>query len=199
MAKPVMVTYGGNTVSFSPTRVDRSKIYGARKRIPVDGAGRPCVRAALTADGAQLLASGMTSQGYFTDDDRWVARNEMVGVDADGSQVEIKPSTLGVPQLAVGPVDPLEIMDLEVESVFLLEPELTAGGLLDKLQGGEIYKFPFNYSAGLEIEAAYLVANDVGVFALVGKPVVERWVEEGETFVPPEVADDSDDLDFEAL
>ena len=51
----------------------------------------------------------------------------------------------------------------------------------------------------LEIEAAYLVANDEGVFALVGKPVVERWVEEGETFVPPEVADDSDDLDFEAL
>ena len=28
-----------------------------------------------------------------------------------------------------------------------LEAELTAGGLLDKLQGGEIYKFSFNYAA----------------------------------------------------
>lgn len=199
MAKPVMVVFSDHTISFAPTRVDRSKIYGARKRIPVDTAGRPCVRAALTSDGSQLLASGMTAQGYFTTDGRWVARSEMVGVDADGTLVDSKPSTLGVPQIAVGPVDPLEVLDLEVESVFFLEAEPTAGGGIDKLKGGEIYKVPFNYSAGLETEVAYLVANDEGVFALVGKPVVERWVDEGEAFTPPEVTEEPDDLDFEAL
>ena len=199
MAKPVIVTSGSETITFSPTRVDRSKIYGARKRIAVDSGGRVCTRAALTADGSQLLVSGMTAQGYFTTDGCWVARNEMVGLDTEGNVVEMKPSTLGVPQAVEGPVDPIEVLDLEIESVVWLEPEHASGGLIDKLKSGEVYKCPFNYAAGLEVETAYLVANDEGVFALVGKPVLERWVEEGEVFVPSEGEEEAEDLDFEAL
>lgn len=199
MAKPVIVTSGGETVTFAPTRVDRSKIYGSRKRIAVDSIGRACTRAALTADGSQLLVSGMTAQGHFTSEGRWVARTEMVGLDADGNTVETKPSTLGVPQAVEGPVDPLEVLDLDLESVFSLEPEQASGKLLEKLKSGEIFKCPFSYAAGLEVDTAYLLANAEGIFALVGKPIVEWWVEEGEVFVPPDVEEEADDLDFEAL
>ncbi len=199
MAKSVLITYGGESLSFSPTRVDRAKIYGARKRIATDGKGRTCTRAALSADGSQLLVSGMTAQGYFAGDGRWVMRNEMVGIDIEGNQVETKSSTLGVPQVVEGPVDPFEILDLAVEGVFWLEPEQGASSLLDKLKGGDVYKFPFNYAAGLEVETAYLIANDEGFFALVGKPTMGHWLEEGEVFVPSEVEEETDDLDFEAL
>jgi len=199
MAKPVIVTSDGETIMFSPTRVNRIKIYGARKRLAVDSDGRACTRAALTADGSQLLVSGMTAQGYFTTEGRWVARAEMVGLDTEGHVVDTKPSTLGVPQVLEGPVDPLEVLTLEIESVFWLEPEHASSGLIDKLKRGEVYKCPFNYAAGLEVETAYLVANDDGVFALVGKPVVERWVEEGEMFVLSEGEEETEDLDFEAL
>ena len=199
MVKAVIVKYGDETISFAPTRVDRAKIYGARKRIAVDAAGRVCTRAALTADGSQLLASGMTAQAYFTGEGRWVTRSEMVGLDVDGNKVDTKPSTLGVEQAVDGPVDPVEVLGLELKSVFFLEPEATSLKLLEQLKAGEVFRCLFNYASGLETETAYLVANDDGLFALVGKPIDEHWVEEGETFVAPEVEEDADDLDFEAL
>ena len=96
MAKAVIVKHAGETISFAPTKVDRAKIYGARKRIAVDAAGHDCTRASLTADGSQLLVSGMIAQAYFTGEGRWVTRNEMVGLDADGNKVDTKPSTLGI-------------------------------------------------------------------------------------------------------
>jgi hypothetical protein len=50
------------------------------------------------------------------------------------------------------------------------------------------------------METAYLVANDEAVFAIVGKPAFEDWIEETAVYVPLESDDiDADDLDFEAL
>ena len=199
MAKSVILTSGAETLAFSATRVDRSKVYGTRKRIAVDSDGRACTRAALTADGDQLLISGMVAQGHFTSDGLLVARKEMVGLDVEGNTVDVKPSTLGVAQVVEGPVDAIEVLDLEVQSVFYLEPEQASGKLLEKLKSGEVYKCPFNYAAGLEVETAYLVANKEEVYAIVGKPVVERWFEEGEVFTSTEEEENLDDLDFEAL
>ena len=199
MAKSVLVNYLGETVSFTHARVDRAKIYGARKRIAVDGAGRDCARASLTTDGSQLLVSGMTAQAYFTAEGRWVTRGEMVGLDADGNKVDTKPSTLGLEQVVEGPINPNEVLGMELQSVFILETESTSSKLFVQLKAGDVFKCPFNYAAGLEVETAYLVANEEGVFALVGKSVNEHWVDEGETFVAPEVEEDADDLDFDAL
>ncbi len=179
MAKPVIVNRYIETLSFAPLKVVWARIYGSRKRIAVDATGASCSRAALTADGSQLLLSGMTAQAYFTPDGRWVARSEMVGLDADGNTVEIKPSTLGVPQDLEGPVEPAEILGFQVESIFYLEPEERSEEVLKALKAGAIYRFSFNYTAGFAVETAYLVANDEGVFALVGQPAIENWVEEG--------------------
>ena len=55
MAKPVLVAFGGLTTSFVPRRVERSQLYGSRKRVAVDAQGRVCTKAALTADGATLV------------------------------------------------------------------------------------------------------------------------------------------------
>ena len=55
MAKPLVVSFGGVTASFAVTLVDRSKIYGSRKRVAIDAQGRDCTRAALSSDGATRL------------------------------------------------------------------------------------------------------------------------------------------------
>jgi hypothetical protein len=199
MAKPVILSFHGTEHSFVPTRVDRAKLYGVRKRIAVDSNGSTCTKAALTADGSTLITSGMTSQGYFAPGGRWVARNEMVGLDIDEQVVEIKPSTLGVAQSVEGPVDPVAVLRLDVESVFSLETEDIASTLVTSMKSGEIYRCAFNYAAGLEVEVAYLVANDEGVFALVGKPVDIAWSEQGAVFVAESTDDDADDLDFDQL
>lgn len=200
MAKPLMVSLGGDVFSFSLSEVERADLYGSRKRLPTDVDGRTCVRAALTQDGNLLVASGMSGQGYFNAAGQFVPRGKLVGIDPQGNVVESQPSTLGLPQTLEGPVEPSIVLDLELLSVYLLRPEQEGGALIDRLKAGEIYACSFNYAASLEVERAYLLANDQGVFALVGKQVAISWVEEGALFAPAlEEAETSDDLDFEML
>ena len=200
MAKPLIVTLGTESCSFALRQVERSDLYGARKRVPTDAQGQTCTRAALTADGSLLVAAGMSGQGYFDDAGRYVPRGQLVGVDAKGAVVDSQPSTLGLPQALQGPIDPAQVLDLELLSVYLLEPEQVGGALVQWLQAGEIYACDFNYAASLEVERAYLLSNDQGLFALVGKPVQPPWVEEGVRFAPPvDAAEATDDLDFEML
>ncbi len=200
MAKPLVVTLGNETFSFGVSEVERGDLYGTRKRVPTDAQGRSCTRAALTADGSLLIASGMSGQGYFNAAGQYVPRGSLVGIDAQGGVVTSQPSTLGVPQALEGPVDPAAVLDLELLSVYLLEPEPAPSALVDRLKAGDIYACDFNYAASLEVERAFLLANDQGIFALVGKPAQAGWVEEGARFAPPvEAADAADDLDFEML
>ena len=51
MAKPIIVTRDAHASQFQLKRIDRSKLYGKRRRIPLDPAGMPCARAAITEDG----------------------------------------------------------------------------------------------------------------------------------------------------
>ncbi len=200
MAKPLMVSLGSEVFSFSVSEVERADLYGSRQRVPTDGAGRTCTRAALTQDGSLLIASGMSGQGYFNAAGQFVPRGKLVGLDLQGVVVESQPSTLGVPQALEGPVDPSRVLDLELLSVYLMAPEQEGGALLDRLRAGEIFACDFNYAASLEVERAYLLSNDHGLFALVGKPMAVDWVEEGTRFAPPvEETEASDDLDFEML
>jgi len=200
MAKTLMVQLGGDTFSFELTEVERSDLYGTRKRIPIDDKGRTCSRAALTSDGSLLIASGMSGQGYFNSKGQYVPRAQLVGIDANGAVVESKPSTLGIAQVLNGPVDATNLLNLELMSVYLLTPLQTEGALLDRLKDGDIYDCEFNYASSLEIEHAYLVANEQGIFALVGKPLRVDWVEEGASFaLPIDTIEAADDLDFEML
>ncbi len=63
MAKAIVVEHEGAVSSFAFNKIDRSRLYGRRRRVALDPAARPCTRAALTDDGALLLRSGMTAQG----------------------------------------------------------------------------------------------------------------------------------------
>ena len=199
MAKPIVVSMSGKDYSFAPTKVDRSKIYGSKKRVALDPQGRFCTRAALSSDGTHLVLTGMSAQGYFRSNGLMVGRQEMVGLDPNGKVVESIPSTLGVSQALEGPVSGSEILALDVESLYYLDPLESGSDLLAKLQAGEIYKFSINYTSGLELETAYLVSNDEGCFAIVGKPAPLNWIESATFFESVEVSEDSDDLDFESM
>jgi hypothetical protein len=200
MAKPIIVLADGAEASFDIVKIDRSKIYGSRKRVATDAQGNPCVRASLLADGSELLLPGMTAQGYFTETGKPVSRQEMVGLDENGNVVETQPSTLGVAQALEGPVDPAEVLGLDLDSVFYLEAVAGADGIGARLKGGDVFKFAFNYSAGLETGTAYLVGNDEGYFALAGARAAPEWVEEAAVFFAEEsVTEDAGDLDFDDL
>jgi hypothetical protein len=199
MAKPIIVSFLGKDFSFNPIKVDRAKIYGAKKRVALDSQGRFCMRAALSADGAHLVQTGMSAQGYFKADGNMVGRQEMVGLNSSGEIVEQIPSTLGIAQKLEGPINGSEVLDLNVESLYFVEPLEGNNELVTKLKAGEIYKFSINYTAGLEMEIAYLVANEDGCFTLVGKPAQLNWIDSAALFESIEPDEDADDLDFESM
>ena len=199
MAKPIVVSYKGSESRLDFVKLSRSKLYGRRRRIVQDLEGRPCRRAQLTDDGDLLLLGGMTAQGYFTASGRPVERSEMVGMNAEGEIVPKQPSTLGSVQELEGPVPPEEVLDLQVQSVYILEPQEIAPELLEALEAGKIFRCPFNYYADYHAETAFLLANKEGLFALIGSPTQSVWCEPEalpeETFEESEL--EEDDLDFE--
>ncbi|HRI10241.1 MAG TPA: hypothetical protein PKW35_20615 [Nannocystaceae bacterium] len=198
MAKPIVVHFHGVESSFKLEKLDRAKLYGKRQRQVLDPAGQRCERAELTRDGALLIRSGMTAQGYFDAAGVWVPNRELVGLDTEGKPLAQQPATLGVVQPLTGPVPPEEALDLAVRSVYVLTPEGLDPKLAERLLAGEIFRFPFNYRADYHAETAFLVGNKAGFFALVGTPTEAPWSElevvAQESF---EEGGDDDDLDFE--
>ncbi len=194
MARPIVVTFDGEESAFSFQRLTRSKLYGSRQRVPLDPTGARCRRAALTDDGSLLLLQGMTAQGYFDEGGTWVPNNTMVGLTPDGDEVEKVDSTLGVAQELEGPIDPKDVLDLAVLSVYALEPEEVSETLTQRLSDGDLFRFRFAYRSGYNVETGVLLGNDEGLFVLVGRPQVTEW-HELEQIVQPLLDDEDDDLD----
>lgn len=196
MAKPIVVALDGVESSFDHAKLERSRLYGARRRLPLDQTGQPCIKAALTADGLYLLQGGMTAQGYFDETGRALQRSELVGLDADGQPLPIMPSTLGVAQ-ALTPVDPSEVLGHAIDVVYMLDASAVDGTLASRLEAGEIFRFGFNYGADYHEETAFLLKSADGCFCLVGVPLTYSWCEPGKVAVVEAADDSSDDLDFE--
>ncbi len=196
MARPIVVSLNGVPSSFEFEKLDRSKLYGSRKRQVLGPDGLPCQRAELVAEGDVLVRSGMTAQGYFDEKGYWYETKELKGIGVDDQPVEKVESTLGVEQALEGPISATEALDLAVDVVYALEPTEVAPELLQSLQGGDIYRFSFSYRGGWQASTALLVSNDEGLFALVGHKREPIWCSLNEA-PPPAVEEESDELDFE--
>ena len=198
MAKSIVIKYADKLASFQHSKVDRSKLYGSRKRISLDPSGEACQRCELSDDGSTLIMPGMTSQGYFDHNTNWIPNKELIGMDFKGNVLEKAPATLGVAQVAK--VSELEsLLDLSVDSIYQLEPEEVSDSIQSILESGKVFNFPFNYRADYHAESAYLLLNKEGYFLLIGNPVEPQWMDleqiAMETF--EEDSEDDDDLDFE--
>lgn len=196
MAKPIVVSHGGALSQLDFAKVDRSKLYGRRRRVALDPDGAPCTRASLTDDGSTLLRAGMTAQGYFDDTGTWLPNKELVGLDDEGEPLEKVPSTLGEAQ-PLTEAKPEELLDLRVHAVYALTPTELEEALAASLADGAVYRFAFNYRADYREESAFLIANDEGaLFAIVGQPATPVWAE-AEAILAPSYDDDDADLDDE--
>ena len=198
MAKAILINYQGEEAKFSHKKIDRSKLYGSRKRIPLDPLGENCLRCELSDDDSTLIMSGMTSQGYFDSDINWIPNKELIGMDSSGKVLNKVPATLGMVQDAV--LSELEsLLDLAVDSIYQLDPEEVPQSIQTVLESGKALNFPFNYREDYHAESAYLVLNDEGYFALIGNPIKPEWMELDQVIDESfeSEAEDDDDLDFE--
>ena len=198
MARNIVVELDGEKSSFEFKPIDRAALYGKRRRVALDRDGEPCSRASLSEDGSILIKSGMTGQAYFDDHGQAYKLADLVAYGPDGKELTKVGSTLDVSQKLRGPIDPSELLDIRVGTVYALSPEVLGTSLNDKLTKGDVFAFPFNYREDYRAESAFLLSNDNGVFALVGVPVDYEWASLEVLAELPASDDDSDDeLDFE--
>ena len=199
MAKVISVQRDGAESTFNFNSIDLAAIYGKRRRVALDENGEPCSRGSLLDDGSMILRSGMTGQGYFLPDGTFLKQTELEGYDTDGQPITKVPSTLGVPQELEGPIAPHEVLDLRVQTIYALDPESLDDKLRSDLEGGDVFRFKFNFRDDYRAETAVLLANDNGMFALVGVPMEHEWSRlDIVTELPSTDFDsDDDDLDFD--
>ena len=55
MAKPISISFHGKISNFDHVKLERSKLYGRRKRVTYDQQGEECSRISLAEDGTLLL------------------------------------------------------------------------------------------------------------------------------------------------
>lgn len=198
MAKTINISFKGEAAVFAYKPIDRTVLYGKRRRIAFDEAGNECAKASLLADGSLLIRSGMTAQGYFTPENIWVPQGELEALNLDGSTPELFPATVGETVEATE-VSATQALQLRFETTYALEPESLADSIKTVLDDGGILQFPFNPRADYQVESAILVGNENGYFALIGQPVEYEFASLSSLVSVTEEAESesTDDLDFE--
>ena len=199
IAKPIVLTYKGQESSFDHAKIDRFKLYGKKRRLPLDQNGNECQRASLMDDGSLILKSGMTAQGYFTKNEKWIPNKDLIGLSLDKKPLDLKPSTLGVVtemQLQDGLE---ELADLSVQSIYSLDPIEIADKTKSLLDTGNVFRFAFNYRADYNEETGFLLKNKEGHFALIGTPSSSEWAELEQIVTEDfdENLTEDEDIDFE--
>ena len=197
MAKTINVSLSGEKAIFSFRPIDRSALYGRRRRVAFDTEGNECTKASLLSDGSLLLQSGMTAQGYFLKDGTWVPQSDLSAISLDGKALELHSSTVGV-EVELSEVSPQEALSISFSNTYLLEAEEFSSKLKEALDSGKIFSFPFNVRDDYNVETGILVGNESGYFALIGNKVeYEECTLSNLASVSEESVDSSDDLDFE--
>lgn len=197
MAKTINVALNGEKAIFSFRPIDRSALYGRRRRVAFDTEGNECTKASLLSDGSLLLQSGMTAQGYFLKDGTWVPQSDLSAISLDGKPLELHSSTVGV-EVELSEVSPQEALSISFSNTYLLEAEEFSSKLKEALDSGKIFSFPFNVRDDYNVETGILVGNESGYFALIGNKVeYEECTLSNLASVSEESVDSSDDLDFE--
>jgi len=200
MAKGLSVLFEGKASALNLSSIDRSDIYGKRRRLAIDADGQTCVRVSMLADGSLILKSGMTSQGYFLDDGTYLKQAELEAFTPDGIAIVKTPSSLGVSQELIGPVSPTEVLDLRITAVYELAPEELDPALKTSLDSGDIYKITFTYRDSYEPSDAYIFSNKEGLFMMAGTANQYEWSTlETLASLPSQDDVDDDDLDFDML
>ena len=197
MEKSVVLDIGGEVSSFSFTKVDREKLYGKKTRVIVDESGVACDSAWLLADGATVVPPGGTSSIYVNAQFDTVERSSLTTVDAEGQELPVVPSTLGV-TVPIKQVDARQVLDHLVTNIYQLEAVTLGAQLKQSLEAGQIFESRFNLRDGHDESSAFIVKNDQGIFALIVRSLdfdfVGREVAVAETANEEETL--GDELDF---
>lgn len=207
MATPLVFLFQGEKSACSLSKVDRSKLYGYVEKEVLDEEGDSCRLATLASDGETLIGSGGITLAYFDPDGHWCEKSTLQAVDMEDRPVKPVASSFKEPVELLHEATVEDYLSHHIRLVYALESEDGFSvKLLEALQGGKIYQFPFSYRGGLEPDQGFLFqGQDETIWLVLGKAAAIRMIGLSEAGAEPaDVADeeqpeDEDLMDFGLL
>jgi len=203
MGKNLTFSIGKQTYAAAPVKVDRDKVYGFVEHQVLDKNGNVCATGNLLDDGQTLILSGATAMKTVNTQNTEVDKKTLKTVYMDGKDAILVPSSYeGTIDLTRATLD--DLFNLEVSSVYQLtwEDADAKKGMLKELDGGQLFRFIYNYRADYEGADALLLAAQNEVFVLSGRLLDFSYLE-NKTAAPIAEAEsteeEEEDMDFGML
>ncbi len=197
MAKALNINIKGSSFALIPTKIERKKLYGWTELRALTPQGDVCRQAGLDSNGVTIVTKGATKVGLMCEDGCWMEKTELTPMHADGSPVQMVPSSFDE-GINLGEKGSLEqLMDLIVTAVYQLSGD--GSEALASALGEDIYTFPFSYRGGIEAATAFIITANGVPFILVGEPATFDFVGLDELATLDESDDNEEEIDDEDL
>ena len=203
MAKPLVFQYGGRELSFALNKVDRAALYGHKEVEVRNEDGKVCELATLADDGRTVVGRGGTGLAYISADREWCDKANLKPIGLEGNEITPVGSSFGAPIPLVKKASVNDYLDHKIRLVYHLTSEDDVSQLLEDLNRGTIFSFPYSYRGGLQADAAFLLVADGGkAFMVVGNRVEMQFLglQQVGALTEDEGDDDETDLmDFDMM
>lgn len=207
MARPLVLNLDGEEFAVSIRKIDREQIYGSIEIEAFDEKGNPADLLVLAADGKTLLDVGGTALATLDEKGNSIERNTLKAVNLDGKELaSVESSFNKTNKLKKAAVE--DYLSQVVKSIYVVDAYQDgddAGDikfLLDHLDTGQIYTFPFSYRGGTEYDNAFVIGNGGDAFIIIGKEARFSFAKLNQAarldaFEEEEIS--GDDIDFDLM
>lgn len=197
MAKPLVFRFGQRELSLQLNKVDRARLYGFKEVEVLDEQDRRCELATLANDGRTVIGRGGTGIGYVSADGEWRDKSQLKPVDLEGNEIRPAPSSYSAPVELSTVVSIDDYLQHNIRLVYLLESDDDLADLIEEVQQGAIYKFPYSFRGGLEADAGFLLADEDGqLFMAVGNPTNVEFIGLAQVAAMVEEEDEEEETDL---
>ena len=199
-----MITFAlaGQEFMVEPMKVDRKKVYGWSEVHAFDDEGNECVLVSTDASGTIIIPKGGVALGVTSPDGKWVERNQLRTITADGQDATMTRSSYnGVNDLTRQATDE-EFLDCSITAIYhLKDAEATMVAAI----GDDIYRFDYCYLDSYETSPAFILSSEIDgkkeLFMFVGKQNQFTYIGLDEFAIALDTEseddeDDSGDIDF---
>jgi hypothetical protein len=200
MAKNIVFNLNGKEYPFSPSKLDRSKIYGWTEILTLDSNNNPCRTFYMDKTGTLLIPKGGFTYGILDNENNWVNKSDLLPVDEDGKPAPLVPSSFSAPIVLEKSASVEDLLDHSITSVYELTGE--SSEFIKFISDGQIYTFIFNWREDYEGDNAFLIESKNRLYILVGKKLNFEYIgieKTGFVSEEEEEKEESDDIDFSMM
>ena len=204
MGKNIHFVIEEKSWSAGISKVDRNKVYGHVEEVISDSNGELCKVASILDDGQTIIVSGATALKTVDSENKEISKDVIKTVNLDGTDAILVPSSYDV-DVVLTPGTLYDLFNLEITTVYQLvwDDEAAKLDLISYLNTNKVLKFVFNYRADYEGADAVLITAQDQVFALTGKLLEFKFLENKQIIIAEDTENEAtvedDAMDFGML